>query len=139
MIESAKTWATQYRIDSFRFDLMGHQPRAVMEQLQQEVNAAGLVLGREIGMVAASGPSGIREDQDAFGPVHEGLGFCDVGARRTGLQLLTTIAADDEPACPASHFRHLIDAEAFDDGIKRGRDRRQGAELLDHPVARGEC
>jgi hypothetical protein len=34
MIDSAVLWARQYRIDSFRFDLMGHQPRAVMEQLQ---------------------------------------------------------------------------------------------------------
>jgi pullulanase len=40
MIDSVTLWATQYRIDSFRFDLMGHQPRAVMEQLQQTVNAA---------------------------------------------------------------------------------------------------
>jgi pullulanase/glycogen debranching enzyme len=40
MIDSAVLWATQYKIDSFRFDLMGHQPRAVMEQLQQKVNAA---------------------------------------------------------------------------------------------------
>jgi pullulanase/glycogen debranching enzyme len=40
MIDSVALWATQYKIDSFRFDLMGHQPRAVMEQLQQAVNAA---------------------------------------------------------------------------------------------------
>jgi pullulanase-type alpha-1,6-glucosidase len=40
MTDSVALWATQYHIDSFRFDLMGHQPRAVMEQLQQKVNAA---------------------------------------------------------------------------------------------------
>lgn len=40
MIDSAVLWATQYKIDSFRFDLMGHQPRAVMEELQRKVNAA---------------------------------------------------------------------------------------------------
>ena len=40
MIDSVKTWATQYKISSFRFDLMGHQPRDVMERLQQDVNAA---------------------------------------------------------------------------------------------------
>jgi pullulanase/glycogen debranching enzyme len=39
MIDSVALWATQYKIDSFRFDLMGHQPRAVMERLQQRVNA----------------------------------------------------------------------------------------------------
>jgi pullulanase len=40
MIDSTKTWATQYKISSFRFDLMGHQPRAVMEQLHDEVSDA---------------------------------------------------------------------------------------------------
>lgn len=40
MVDSAATWAREYRIDSFRFDLMGHQPRAAMEQLQQRVDAA---------------------------------------------------------------------------------------------------
>jgi pullulanase/glycogen debranching enzyme len=27
MLDSVRLWARQYRIDSFRFDLMGHQPR----------------------------------------------------------------------------------------------------------------
>src|SRR5690606_18236048 len=40
MIDSAELWVRHYRIDSFRFDLMGHQPRAAMEALQQRVNAA---------------------------------------------------------------------------------------------------
>jgi pullulanase-type alpha-1,6-glucosidase len=40
MIDSAVLWAREYKIASFRFDLMGHQPRAVMEQLQTRVNAA---------------------------------------------------------------------------------------------------
>jgi pullulanase-type alpha-1,6-glucosidase len=40
MIDSVVLWATQYKIDSFRFDLMGHQPRATMEQLAQRVNRA---------------------------------------------------------------------------------------------------
>ncbi len=37
MIDSVALWATDYRIDSFRFDLMGHQPRAAMEQLQRRL------------------------------------------------------------------------------------------------------
>ncbi len=48
MIDSAELWATQYGIDSFRFDLMGHQPRAVMEQLGQRVDTA---TGREINLI----------------------------------------------------------------------------------------
>ncbi|MES2075198.1 MAG: alpha-1,6-glucosidase domain-containing protein [Pseudomonadota bacterium] len=38
MIDSTALWAKQYKIDSFRFDLMGHQPRAAMEQLQARVD-----------------------------------------------------------------------------------------------------
>ena len=45
MIDSAVTWARDYHVDSFRFDLMGHQPRAAMEELQRRVNAA---TGRQV-------------------------------------------------------------------------------------------
>lgn len=48
MIDSVALWAKQYRIDSFRFDLMGHQPRAVMEQLQRRVDAAA---GRRVQLI----------------------------------------------------------------------------------------
>lgn len=40
MIDSAVLWARDYRIDSFRFDLMGHQPKAAMLELQRAVDAA---------------------------------------------------------------------------------------------------
>jgi pullulanase/glycogen debranching enzyme len=40
MIDSVVTWARDYGIDSFRFDLMGHQPRDVMEEVQRQVDAA---------------------------------------------------------------------------------------------------
>ncbi len=45
MIDSTKVWAAQYKVDGFRFDLMGHQPLSVMQQLQREVNQAA---GRDI-------------------------------------------------------------------------------------------
>ncbi len=48
MIDSVKVWAVEYGMDSFRFDLMGHQPRDVMERLRAEVNAAA---GREVELV----------------------------------------------------------------------------------------
>ena len=37
MRDSVRLWARQYRIDGFRFDLMGHQPRAAMLALQQQL------------------------------------------------------------------------------------------------------
>ena len=38
MIDSVLTWATQYKVDGFRFDLMGHQPKALMVQLRQRLD-----------------------------------------------------------------------------------------------------
>lgn len=32
MIDTLKTWATEYKIDAFRFDLMGEQPLALMQE-----------------------------------------------------------------------------------------------------------
>jgi len=37
IIDSVILWAKQYKIDSFRFDLMGHHPRYVMERLTEEL------------------------------------------------------------------------------------------------------
>jgi pullulanase len=48
MIDSAVVWARDYRIDSFRFDLMGHQPREAMLRLQQAVDAAA---GRKVQLI----------------------------------------------------------------------------------------
>ncbi len=48
MIDSAVVWARDHRIDSFRFDLMGHQPREAMERLQRAVNRAA---GRPVQLI----------------------------------------------------------------------------------------
>jgi pullulanase-type alpha-1,6-glucosidase len=48
MVDSVEGWIRDYQIDSFRFDLMGHQPRAVMEQLQQRADAAA---GRHVNLI----------------------------------------------------------------------------------------
>ena len=37
IIDSVLLWAKHYKIDSFRFDLMGHHPRSVMERLRDEL------------------------------------------------------------------------------------------------------
>ncbi len=42
IIDSVVLWARNYKIDSFRFDLMGHHPKSVMERLKEEL--AGLTL-----------------------------------------------------------------------------------------------
>ncbi len=48
MVDTAVRWVRDYRIDAFRFDLMGHQPRAAMLRLQQAVDHAA---GRRIALI----------------------------------------------------------------------------------------
>ncbi|MFP5355222.1 MAG: pullulanase-type alpha-1,6-glucosidase [Gemmatimonadota bacterium] len=72
MVESAATWVRHYRIDSFRFDLMGHQPRAAMERLQRAVNAAA---GRHVPLIG--------EGWD-FGEVANGARFVQASQRSLG-------------------------------------------------------
>ncbi len=48
MTDSVITWAREYKIDSFRFDLMGHQPRAVMLDMQRKIKRS---VGRDIQLI----------------------------------------------------------------------------------------
>ncbi|CUI05213.1 pullulanase [Janthinobacterium sp. CG23_2] len=63
MIDSAALWAREYKIDSFRFDLMGHQPRAAMERLQARVNAAA---GRPVQLIGEGWNFGEVADSARF-------------------------------------------------------------------------
>lgn len=63
MIDSVKTWATQYKIDSFRFDLMGHQPRSVMEKLKTDVDTAA---GRSVFLIGEGWNFGEVENGQRF-------------------------------------------------------------------------
>jgi len=63
MIDSAVLWAKEYKIASFRFDLMGHQPRAVMEKLRTVVNAA---VGRNVQLLGEGWNFGEVENGKRF-------------------------------------------------------------------------
>jgi pullulanase-type alpha-1,6-glucosidase len=39
LIDSVLTWAKHYKVDGFRFDLMGHQPKALMVELRRALDA----------------------------------------------------------------------------------------------------
>ncbi len=103
MIDSAVTWAREYRIDSFRFDLMGHQPREVMQRLQAAVDAAAgrpvLLLGEgwNFGEVADGARfvqasqqglngSGIATFSDRARDAIRGGGYDDTPARKVARQ-----------------------------------------------------
>ncbi|MEO8012353.1 MAG: alpha-1,6-glucosidase domain-containing protein, partial [Dokdonella sp.] len=63
MIDSVIVWARDHHIDSFRFDLMGHQPRAVMIELQAAVNRAA---GRHVELIGEGWNFGEVEDGVRF-------------------------------------------------------------------------
>ena len=63
MADSVELWAVQYKIDSFRFDLMGHQPRAIMEQLQARTDRAA---GRHINLIGEGWNFGEVADDARF-------------------------------------------------------------------------
>ena len=48
MSDSVLLWARHYKIDSFRFDLMGHQPRAAMVRMHKRLHQA---LGRRVDFI----------------------------------------------------------------------------------------
>ena len=96
MIDSTVHWVRHYAIDSFRFDLMGHQPREAMQRLQAAVDAeAGrhvhlLGEGWNFGEVAngarfeqasqlSLGGSGIATFSDRGRDAARGGGCCDSG------------------------------------------------------------
>jgi pullulanase-type alpha-1,6-glucosidase len=39
MRDSIRTWAVDYKVDGFRFDLMGHHPKALMVQIRKDLDA----------------------------------------------------------------------------------------------------
>src|SRR5690606_2636963 len=71
MIDSAVLWVKHYGIDSFRFDLVGHQPPEAMERLQDAVDATA---GRRIQLIGegwnfgevADGARFVQASQDSL-------------------------------------------------------------------------
>jgi pullulanase/glycogen debranching enzyme len=129
MVDSAESWVRHYRIDSFRFDLMGHQPRAAMEALQRRVDAAAgrpvqlIGEGWNFGEVAdgrrfvqasqlALGGSGIGTFSDRARDALRGGGPGDTGADKVARQgWLNGLAfAPNEAADPALGRADLLRA-----------------------------
>jgi pullulanase len=85
MRDSVVVWARDHHVDSFRFDLMGHQPRDAMLQLQREVDAAA---GRHIHLIGEGWN---------FGEVADGARFVQAAQGRldgTGIATFSDRARD---------------------------------------------
>ena len=118
MIDSAVLWATQYRIDSFRFDLMGHQPRAAMEVLQARVNAA---TGRHVNLIGEGWN---------FGEVADGARFVQasqLSLNGSGIGTFSDRARDAiRGGGPADHGQALVAEQGYINGLVY--DRNAGAD-----------
>jgi pullulanase/glycogen debranching enzyme len=96
MIDSTSTWARDYQVDGFRFDIMGFTPLAVMKQLQAAVNKAAErdiylygeawnfgTVGNDARFVQARQAnmygSGIGSFNDRIRDTMRGGGCCDTG------------------------------------------------------------
>jgi len=131
MIDSAVLWVKHYGIDSFRFDLMGHQPREAMERLQDAVDATA---GRRIQLIGegwnfgevADGARFVQASQDSLagsgigtfsdrardalrggGPTDSGLALLREQGWLNGLVYAPNEHA--EPDRPRDHLLHAAD------------------------------
>lgn len=100
MIHSAVLWAREYKIASFRFDLMGHPPRAGMEQMKTRVNAAA---GRKVQLFGEGWNFGEVINGTRFAQIKTRLVFHKLGSA----QVPTLLAAsmDGNGYACANHKR----------------------------------
>jgi len=123
IIDSVRLWATHYKIDAFRFDLMGHHPRSVMEHITEAlaeltpsdhgVDGDGIYLygeGWNFGEVANDrlfdqarqfnmGGTGIGNFNDRIRDAIRGGNFTDTGRRQgfgNGLHLFPNEDAEED-------------------------------------------
>ncbi|NUS60422.1 MAG: DUF3372 domain-containing protein, partial [Lysobacter sp.] len=105
MRDSVVLWATQYGIDSFRFDLMGHQPRAVMEDLQRALKTA---TGRDIPLIGEGWN---------FGEVADGKRFVQASQLSLGGSGIGTFSDRARDAVrgggPSDHIPALVEAKGW--------------------------
>ena len=98
LVDSVAQWAVQYHVDSFRFDLMGHQPRAVMEALQARLKDA---TGRDIPLIGEGWN---------FGEVADGARFVQasqLSLNGTGIGTFSDRARDAVRGGSATDSSHL--------------------------------
>ena len=98
------------------------------------MDAPALVLGIEIGVIAAPGAAGIGEHQDALVVIHKSGGLGKIGRGGAGLDAETVGAFDDAPRA-AGDLGDKVGAEAMQYLIEGTLHRRQGRQMFDHPVA----
>jgi pullulanase len=118
MIDSAVVWARAFRIDSFRFDLMGHQPRAAMERLAAAVNKAS---GRRIDLIGEGWN---------FGEVKDGARFVQAAQGALNGSGIGTFSDRARDAARGSRFTQSVDDTVREPGWLHGSGDAQQAALV---------
>jgi hypothetical protein len=91
------------------------------------VDAQPLVPRRQLGVIAAAGAAGVREDQDALlSSMKPAVSARLAEAARFSTTRRRRPLADDAPRA-ARHLGHHVGAEALDDLVERAGHRRQEA------------
>ena len=99
--------------------------------LKQVMHPEALVLGPQIGVVAAPGAPGIGKNQDALGIIHEGLGFAEVGGGGAVLDLKPPFARLHDAPLASGDLGDRIPAEMPEDLVERALHRGEGPKMLD--------
>jgi pullulanase len=118
MIDSAVVWARDYRIDSFRFDLMGHQPRAAMEKLSAAVDKAS---GRRIDLIGEGWN---------FGEVKDGARFVQAAQGALNGSGIATFSDRARDAARGSRFNQSVEDTVREPGWLHGSGDAQQAALI---------
>jgi pullulanase len=118
MIDSAVVWARAFRIDSFRFDLMGHQPRAAMEKLSAAVNKAS---GRRIDLIGEGWN---------FGEVKDGARFVQAAQGALNGSGIGTFSDRARDAARGSRFNQSVEDTVREPGWLHGSGDAQQAALI---------
>jgi pullulanase len=128
MIDSAVVWARDYKIDSFRFDLMGHQPRGAMEGLQRALKDA---TGRDIQLIGEGWN---------FGEVENGKRFVQASQLSLNGSMIGTFSDRARDAVrgggPSDSAADLVTRQGYVNGLFYDRNDRAPARVTSADLMR---